>query len=117
MLDDYYDTIIVEQGASRAVNILADECRKKDAAIETLTADLDRLRAVWRAVVAEMCGNWGDVPEAIVAAAVAAGLAEQVPYDPAAHAEVAGLEECEAEDLVTVLTPDGERLARGGDRG
>lgn len=104
-----------EQPGPGCVAQCTSRCSNVDhlnATIYELRADLARLRAVWRAVA----GYFGDtdLPEELVDAAVEAGLAERVPFDEEAHAGDPDLVECQEGDIITVLTPDGERLARGG---
>jgi len=41
---DYYDTVIQQRGAGMAARLLADDCRKKDKAIEILEAENAMLR-------------------------------------------------------------------------
>lgn len=65
-------------------------------AARAAAADLDRLRAVWRAVV-ERFGD-ANLPQSVADAAIEAGLADEQRDDAGS---------------VTVLTPDGARLAKG----
>jgi hypothetical protein len=54
---DYYDTIIAQREALQAAQILADECRKKDAALKGMIARFYRdggsLRMVAEVVTAK----------------------------------------------------------------